>query len=77
MGSLLSNVRIPAWRLFFYFVMDKIVYDYYKLLQKICKNTCLVVIFPLVMENSLFVIIYNRKFHSTFFSWGLSYPGGG
>ena len=78
MGSSLSHVKIPALRLLFYFVMDKIVCDYYMLLRKIGKNTCLVVIFLFAMKNSLFVIIYYHTLHLTFFSWwGLSYPGGG
>ena len=67
MDSLLSNVKISALRLFFYFVMKRyfmINTCYYKIF---CKNTCFVVTFPFVMENNLFAIIYNPKFHSTFF----------
>ena len=32
---LIIHVKIPALRFFFYFVMEKIVYDYYMLSQKI------------------------------------------
>ena len=41
-----------------------IITCYYK---KSCENTCFVVIFPFLMENSSFVIIYNPKFHSILF----------
>ena len=67
LDSLLSNVKIPVLRLFFYFVMKRyfiIITCHYKIF---CKNTCFVVIFPFVMENNLFAIIYNPKLHSTFF----------
>ena len=40
------------------------------------KNSCFAVIFPFVMGNNLCVIIYNPKFHSTFFflrgAWGIN-----
>ena len=67
MDSLLSNVKIPVLRLFFYFVMKRyflIITWYCKIF---CKNTCFMVIFPFAMGSNLFVIIYNPKLHSTFF----------
>ena len=38
-----------------------IITCYYK---KSCENTCFVVVFRFVMENSSFVIIYGPTFHS-------------
>ena len=52
--SLPSSVKVPDLQLFFYFLIENIVSDYYMLLYVI-----FVVTFPFVMENSLFLIIYN------------------
>ena len=77
MNSLLPNVKKPALRFFSYFVMK--YFSRLRLLhvitKKCWKNTFFVVILTFVIENSLFVVIYNLKCYlKSFFLVGSFMP---